>query len=335
MIIYDDRIKPSLIKYGIEIPISNSKSEKSFNYLASHPVLKKSIDRWHIKEIKESLTKEDLLRVHSKEYVERLYSDKLEDELIRAYELIDKNGKLCRYNPGSATQDLSGLFFEILQKASGTYQCALTALDKKFCFFFGGGMHHAKREYGEGFCLINDIVIALRRLQAEKKIKNGCIIDVDAHKGDGTASLTHNDQSIKTLSIHMAKGWPLDQKEYDEESNLNPSFIPSDIDIPIKKGEEPVYNKKLREGMKELLESFKADIAIVVLGSDPYEKDELESAKDLKLTLEELKERDLNIYNFLKEKEIPQAYLMAGGYGESSWRVYSRFLETVLLEYYS
>ena len=74
------------------------------------------------------------------------------------------------------------------------------------------------------------------------------------------------------------------------------------------------------------------DLAVVVYGADPYEKDELPSTADLKLSLEQLKKRDLLVYNFLKGRNIPRAYLMAGGYGEDCWKVYAQFLEWALLD---
>ena len=209
----------------------------------------------------------------------------------------------------------------------------LTALKKNFSFFFGGGMHHAKKNYGEGFCIINDIVIAIKKLQANNKIKTAWIIDVDAHKGDGTAELTEHDDTIITLSIHMAKGWPLNSPKFNKAGIINPSFIPSNIDIPVAKNENDKYLEKLKKGLLKLEKYPKPGIAIIVLGSDPYEKDQLESSKDLKLTLRQMKNRDLLIYNFLKAHNLPQAYLMAGGYGEYSWEVYAQFLSNVLKNY--
>jgi acetoin utilization deacetylase AcuC-like enzyme len=193
-------------------------------------------------------------------------------------------------------------------------------------------MHHAQKDHGNGFCLLNDIVIALRKLQAEDVIKRAWVIDVDAHKGDGSAALTAGDDSVTTLSIHMAEGWPLDGEKYDRDGKLNPSFIPSDIDIPIAAGEEHLYVTRLKEGLNMLGSRPPADIAVVVAGADPYEKDELPSAQLLQLSLEQLRERDLLIYDFLRKKSIPTAYLMAGGYGESAWKVYTQFLEWALLD---
>jgi acetoin utilization deacetylase AcuC-like enzyme len=204
------------------------------------------------------------------------------------------------------------------------------ALGKNFCFAFSGGMHHAQQSHGAGFCPINDIVIAIRKLQAENHIRTAWVIDTDAHKGDGTAALTRDDDSIATLSIHMAHSWPLDGDKYDRAGNLNPSFIDSDIDIPMARGEDHLYVSRLQEGLNKLGNFSRPDLAVVVSGVDPFEKDELPSTGDLKLSLDQMMQRDLLVYEFLKERRIPQAYLMAGGYGESSWQVYAQFLEWAL-----
>jgi acetoin utilization deacetylase AcuC-like enzyme len=320
MIIYDREEKMTLYEFGIEIPVSDSRVSKTFEKLKSHKILGERISDWHIKKVEEKISRTDLLRVHSKKFVETLYSDQLEAQIIRAYELIDSKGRYHRYDPAKASTPLTELYERILKKVSGTLQCCRVALKNGFCFYFGGGMHHAQKDYGNGFCLLNDIVIAIRKLQAEKVIKQAWIIDVDAHN------------SVTTLSIHMAEGWPLDEEKYDSGGKLNPSFIPSDIDIPIAAGEEHLYVTRLKEGLRILDSQPTADIAVVVAGADPYEKDELPSAKLLQLSLEQLQERDLLIYDFLQNKSIPTAYLMAGGYGESAWEVYAQFLEWALLD---
>jgi acetoin utilization deacetylase AcuC-like enzyme len=332
MIIYDKNLKEGLAEFGIEIPIHHSRAARTFEKLKGHKILGPKIDQWLVSRINETITRKDLLRVHSAEYVARLYSDKLEDEIIRTFELIDERGRYYRYNPNSATLPLSQLFDRLLFKVAGTVQCCRLALEKEFCFAFGGGMHHAKRDYGAGFCLVNDIVVALRKLQAENLIRTALVIDLDAHKGDGTAVLTQEDSSITTLSIHMARGWPLDGEAYDHQGRLNPSFIPSDIDIPVGTGEEHLYVEKLQAGLEKLDGIGLLDMAIVLAGSDPYEKDELPSTGDLKLSLKQLKERDLLVYHYLKDKGIPRAYVTAGGYGEHSWEVDFQFIEWAMLD---
>ena len=181
---------------------------------------------------------------------------------------------------------------------------------------------------------MNDIIIAIRRLQADGQIRHAWVIDTDVHKGDGTAALTKDDPTITTLSLHMASGWLLDQPSHDNEGRSNPSFTPSDIDIPIESGEERFYIDRLDTGLAELTGYPDPDIAVVVYGADPYFHDELPSTRKLQLTLKQLMERDLLVYRFLKQRNVPMAYLMAGGYGERAWEVYSQFLEFVLLEKY-
>jgi len=89
---------------------------------------------------------------------------------------------------------------------------------------------------------------------------------------------------------------------------------------------------QLQEGLRKLGNFSRPDLTVVVSGVDPFEKDELPSTGDLKLSLEQMMQRDLLVYNFLKERSIPKAYLMAGGYGESSWLAYAQFLEWALLD---
>jgi len=332
MILYEENLNEGFMEFGIEIPVLASRATKTFEFLKSHKSLGPQIDQWHIPKIKEQISREDLLRVHSKEYVEKLYSNGLEQEIIRTFELIDDQGNYYRYNPANATLPLTRMFDRTLTTVASTVQCCRLALEKNFCFAFRGGNHHGQKDFGNGFCMLNDIVIAIRKLQAEQHIRAAWVIDTDAHKGDGTAALTRGDDTITTLSIHMAHGWPLDGEKFDKAGNLNPSFIDSDIDIPMARGEDHLYVARLQEGLKKLERFPQPDLAVVVSGSDPYEKDELPSTADLKLSLEQLKGRDLLVYRFLKERGIPAAFLMAGGYGENSWRVYTQFLEWALLD---
>jgi acetoin utilization deacetylase AcuC-like enzyme len=332
MILYDPGQPHGLAEFGIRIPVMDSRARETFRRLCAHPRIGPRVADWHVDRITERIGREDLERAHAADHVARLYSDGLEAEILRTWELVDENGRYHRYDPGGATLPLTALFERILLRAAGTVECGRLALAHGFCFYFGGGMHHAQHAHGAGFCIVNDIVVALRKLQFEKRIRTAWVIDVDAHKGDGTAALTAGDDSIRTLSIHMAHGWPLDQPEVDGNGRPNPSFIPSDIDIPVAAGEEQDYNARLREGLERLARFPRPELALVVCGADPYALDELPSTAELKLSLEQLMERDRRVYGFLKDRGIPSAYLMAGGYGGHSWQVYTQFLEWVLLD---
>jgi len=334
MILHDNGPGHGFSEFGIDIPVRDSRALRTFKRLGKHPLLGPRIASWHRRPSGDALGPEDLYRVHSRQYIDRLFSDRLEEELIRTYELIDAEGRYHRYSPADAVKPLSALFERILSKVNGTWQCCRLALKDGFCFYFGGGMHHAQWDFGNGFCLLNDIVIAIRRLGADRQIRHAWVIDTDAHKGDGTAALTKDDPSITTLSIHMAHGWPLEGEPVDASGNRNPSFTPSDIDIPVDRGEEDAYAHRLAVGLNKLDTYPSPDLAVVVYGADPYRHDELPSTRKLKLTLEQMMERDLLVYRFLQRRNVPMAYLMAGGYGDRAWEVYSQFLEYVLLEKY-
>lgn len=332
MILHRPGHRAPLSDYGIEIPAAPDRVNKILNAIKSDPELGPLESRWLLGDDGGALTREDLERVHSHAYIERLFSDEVEQVLIEVYELIDENGNYYRYNPENAKRPLKSMFDRSLKSHSGSYQCCRIALDAGFCFYLAGGGHHAHRDFGHGFCILNDIVIPLRRLQAEGRIKTAWIIDVDAHKGDGVAEVTQGDDSIITLSAHMAQGWPMDLPKTLKDGSPNPVFIPSDIDIPIEHGEEDEYCDRLEEGLRQLDRYPRPDLALVQLGADPYERDGLPSTSLLQLSLEQLGRRDRLIYEFLEERRIPGAYLMSGGYGDHSWEPYPPFLIPVLKE---
>lgn len=333
MILYDPSIPVSLSEFGILIPIRDSRATRTFDALSRHPDIGPDQERWYVSSIDEVLTREDLARVHTARYLNRLYSPRtVADEIVATYELVDARGNYYRYAPQQALRPLSELFERIVHRAAGTVLCGRIALSQGFCFYFSGGMHHAHADFGSGFCLINDIAIAARKLQAEQRVGTVWIVDVDAHKGDGTASITAGDESIQTLSIHMAQGWPLDGPYEMDDGRPNPSFIPSNIDIPIDAGMESDYLSKLETGLHALAQGSRPDLAIVVCGADPFEEDELPSTRSLRLSLEQMLSRDQMVYRFLTDRHIPAAFLMAGGYGERVWQVYTQFLVWALSE---
>lgn len=323
MIFYNPAIDKRLPDYGIEIPIVEDRASCVFKNLMALDSTLKYFDP----EIIPLLTRADLELAHNSDFIARLYGSyaELEREMMICFELVDENGMYHRYNPKAATKDFRDAFQKIIKQAGMTYYAARDSLTTGFSYFLGGGMHHAMSFGGRGFCLINDIVIAIRKLQKENLIKTAWVIDVDAHKGDGTAEITKNDSSIGTLSIHMKEGWPLDSG-----TSSDPWFIPSKIDVEVAEGFEGQYMAKLKAGLLELEKKFpRPNLAIVVNGADPYEHDELASTSKIKLSAKQLLERDILVYEFLRERKIPQSYVMAGGYGTRSWEIYTQFLKFV------
>lgn len=300
----------SYTDYGIGVPLKDERVTKILNRYDHSPLLVKS----QLKNFK----LEDLLLAHTREFYKRCKDDP-KSVVLEAYELINDDGTYNRYSPESATKPLADFILRALGHCEGTYLAATNALESGFSYHLGGGMHHAKSNGPGGFCLFNDIVIAIRKLQAQEKVGRALVIDMDAHKGDGTAQILVDDDSIDCISIHMKHGWPLDNPD-----KSNSSFIPSSLDIAVESEDD--YLKKLSEIEGFIEEDY--DLCIVVHGADVYEKDILESAKGIQLSLQECLKRDLYTFNLLKERNIPQAWVMAGGYGDEVYKVFLQFIES-------
>lgn len=331
MILHDKDPKLPITAYGIEIPITGSNAKRTLEYLLGLPDLAARRESWLREEQFPPLTREAIERVHEHAYVERLLADdeRCDRELERTFELVNPDGSYHRYNPATAEKDLHALRDQSLRLAAGTSRAVELAVtdDQRFWFYFGGGMHHGQRDYGAGFCPVNDLVIAVRSQQAAGRIGTAWIVDVDAHKGDGTAALTGEDDTIRTLSIHMAHGWPLDQPRTFPDGRANPSWTPSDIDIPIARGEEHHYVPRLTSALQEMEHRYGIpDFLLVVDGADPYERDQLPSAELLKMSGDQLLERDTLLYQWARRNDLPTVFVMAGNYGYHSWEVYSAFL---------
>ncbi|MCK5072468.1 MAG: histone deacetylase [Bacteriovoracaceae bacterium] len=260
------------------------------------------------------VARNDLLLVHTREFVDKLFGPGLPAEIHECFEL-------SQYGvDGGDKKDLTILRDQIFLQCAYTFHAMKLSIEHGFCYFLGGGMHHAKSDRGSGFCLVNDIVLGIKKLQKQMKIKTAWVIDVDAHKGDGTSELTENDDSIQTLSIHMKDGWPL-------------SFTPSTVDIPVGDGGERDYLSLLESGLFELEKKSAElpDIAVVVDGADPYELDELPGSALLKLSSGQMLKRDQMVYDFLTKREIPQTFVIGGGYGKEVWRIYVQFIDWLVL----
>lgn len=302
MFVVNKNHPPILTNYGIDLPVPPGRFINCKNWITQN------IDPTQIVYLSENIfTEQDLMLAHTKEYAKALINDP-DYHMRLCFELTEFPK---RFIESPNNRPMHELAESIIYHSGGTYLACKLALDHQCCIFSGGGYHHAMSFGPRGFCLINDIVIAIRKLQTEKKIKTAWVIDVDAHKGDGTAELTQNDETIITLSIHMKDGWPLNQGPVN-----SPWFIPSNLDIAISSHDANTYNEQLVNGLNLLKEKYAGpDLVIVNQGTDPYEKDTLPSTSLLNLTLEQLKERDTIVYNFFKKLKIPQVYVLSGGYG--------------------
>ncbi|MDR2632973.1 MAG: histone deacetylase [Treponema sp.] len=361
MILYDPDLIQAYTDYGIMLPISPARAPRIIDFLdhsgvlASEP-LKPLFDSPTARRFlgdPTPLHREDLERVHQKEFITTLYQEGPEGSqgllkaLLNTYELIDRRGRPHRYEPDRAVKPLLELFHLTLAQVEGTYLACRLALEKDpkpgFCYYLGGGMHHARYDQGAGFCLINDIMIAARKLQYENRVQRIWVVDLDAHKGCGTAELVYFSRirgdlggntglEIANLSIHMAKGWPLDGETLHAAPQGRAPWIQGDVEICIEAGAEDTYISELQRGLALLekgSQNLHPDLVIVVDGSDPYEHDELPSSSLLKLSLDGCIERDRLVYQYLREQGIPSAWIIAGGYGERAWEPNAYFLRTL------
>jgi acetoin utilization deacetylase AcuC-like enzyme len=235
------------------------------------------------------LTRTDFLRVHTPEQLDRL------EDLSRSYLRGLQNGE----NPVNR---------QILQFAkdssAGTYHAGVSALILGTSLNLSGGFHHAFPDHEEGFCLLNDVAVAIRKLQAEEDIDTAMVIDGDVHHGNGTAYIFKDDPTVQTFDIYQTDTYPGVKH-------------PTDVTIALASKEGVDDNRYLTELKKELrpaLEKYTPDIIFYLAGADPFKDDRLGS---FQLTHEGLQKRDNMVITTAHELGIPLAITLAGGYAEN------------------
>jgi acetoin utilization deacetylase AcuC-like enzyme len=255
----------------------------------------------------------DLLLVHT-----RLWVDKLKHGALSTREELELEVPYSR--------ELVAAFW---QMAGGSIVAAQQALRNRCCVHIGGGFHHAFADHGEGFCMINDVAIAIRRMQRDGQIVRAMVIDCDVHQGNGTAAIfgtgdpepfpsaswsasmqpsgraanvkTSACRDVFTISLHQASNYP----------HWKP---PSSIDVNLPDGTTDMeYLEWLDAAIEGAMERFEPELICYVAGADPYAGDQLGG---LALTIQGLKERDLMVFNFARDHGFPIMTTLAGGYAE-------------------
>lgn len=226
---------------------------------------------------------EDLLRVHTRTYLDKLKYGRLSSEEILRLEL-----------PYSKDLVESSIFC-----CGGTIHAVGVALKDGLGIHLGGGFHHAFPDHGEGFCVLNDIGVAIKKAIEERSIEKTLIIDCDLHQGNGTAYIFQSDERIFTFSIHQENNYPF----YKPKSNM-------DIGLGDRTKDKE-YLRHLEEKIPKIISDFKPELIMYVAGADPYQYDQI---GNLSLTIDGLGKRDLFIYNQAKNYQIPVAIVLAGGY---------------------
>ncbi|MBI2522499.1 MAG: hypothetical protein HYV97_18915 [Bdellovibrio sp.] len=336
MIFYHAKAQRDLQDFGIKIPLLSLRIEK----VREHVLQKFGPQRLiELTDDTETLSRKDLERVHDKAYVDKLFQSRqgLEQSLLECYECLRPDGgPTVRYDPSMARTPLAELFQDLLAEGYGTYKAVEYVVREKlhkpelfaWSFFLGGGMHHARPNAPGGFCLFHDIVVALARVRERYSLSQAWVIDVDAHMGDGTAFFSQIFPWIKSFSIHMQNGWPLGVPDQD---GARPHIVPSSMDVPVSFQESHRYLELLKAGLEKFeRQQATPNVAVVVLGADPYEGDILQSTRHLKLTKAQMLARDQLLFNFLRDRKIPVAYVMGGGYGPAIVPIYEQFLDWLL-----
>lgn len=162
-----------------------------------------------------------------------------------------------------------------------------------------GGTHHANWDAGQGYCVFNDVCVAARVLQQAGQISRALFVDCDVHQGNGTAAIAAGDPTLFSFSIHCIKNYPFRKATSD-----------LDVDLAPGTGDEE-YLQELRRALEWIDLRFDPDIVFYLAGADPYERDRL---GHLKLTKAGLRARDRLVIDFYRERRIPVALSMAGGY---------------------
>ncbi len=222
--------------------------------------------------------------------------------------LVHPPAYLARLRELARTPELGVVEFEVpvterviesfVLATGGTIAAARRALEEGAAGNVSGGFHHAFADRGEGFCLINDLAVAIRVLQRERRIARAAVIDLDLHQGNGTARIFARDPSVYTFSIHQEHNYPVKER--------------STWDIGLDDGTGDVeYLTHVRSAVPKILDEFRPDIVLYQAGADPYREDKLGA---LALTIDGLAERDRIVTRECRARRVPVAATLGGGY---------------------
>lgn len=232
----------------------------------------------------EPVTRDALLLVHTPDYVDRFTAGQLGSDESRRLGL-----------PWSRA-----LVERSLRAVGGTCEACVAALDRGIAMNLAGGTHHAFADHGEGFCVFNDVAVAIRMLQRAGRVRRAAIVDLDVHQGNGTHAIFAGDASVYTFSMHGGKNYPYRK-------------VPGSLDVELADGtRDEEYLDTLSSLLPQVLSRSEPDIVIYLAGADPHESDALGR---LSLSFDGLARRDALVIDSCCEVGLPIALTIAGGYG--------------------
>ena len=228
-------------------------------------------------------TDDELLRVHCRDYVGRVMAGTLSRDEVRRIgfpwspQLVERS----------------------LRSTGAAVDAAAAALEDGVAASLAGGTHHAGSNWGEGYCVFNDVAVAAREMQARGAVRRVLVLDCDVHQGNGTAEIFAADETVFTMSIHGARNFPLRKH-------------PGSLDVPLEDGTgDEEYLERLEGAVEESFARAGADLVLYIAGADPYEGDRLGR---LRLTKQGLLARDRLVLEAARQAGVPTAIVCGGGY---------------------
>jgi acetoin utilization deacetylase AcuC-like enzyme len=248
----------------------------------------------------EPASNEQLLLVHQPEYLDKVIQGGLSDKELRRIGFP--------WSPELVIRSCCAV--------GGTICACRAALQDGWAANLAGGTHHAYPDHGEGYCVFNDVAVAARVMQTERRLEKVIIIDLDVHQGNGTAAIFAGDPTVFTFSVHGAKNFPYHKEQ-------------SDLDIALPDAsDDDAFLAAVKSGAPRAIQQAQADLAIYIAGADPFYDDQLGR---LAMTKAGLAERDRIVFELCQSYGLPVAVVMGGGYARDVNDVVDIHLQTMQL----
>lgn len=293
-----------VFSYDYYIGISTANAYQSFDIMKYKKIrdrlIKEKLVRHKHILVPDMVGYEDMALVHNDDYLTEIKDPLKVAQLLRIGEV----------------DPWDSYILEFFRTVTGGTIIASEYVIKKggMAFNLGGGFHHAQSDRAAGFCLINDVAIAIEKLRIKYDLSRILIIDLDYHQGDGNLDFYRENSDVFTFSMHATK-WV----EAEKETNID-ILLPHNIS-----GSQ--YMDILKSNLEPIFDSFNPELVFYIAGSDPYKLDTL---CDLNLSREDMLDRNLYVSNLVENRKLPMVVVAGGGYGAESWKIYYDYIAAIL-----
>lgn len=255
-----------------------------------------------------AMTRNELRRIHSEDYLKSLCNPKRLAEILEV--------PVVRWLPSWLVdwRVLSPMRFA----TAGTVLACRLALERGMAINLGGGFHHAAANWGGGFCVYADVPLAVKNLYDEEKVGRVLVVDLDAHQGDGTASIFRDWPWAQIFDLYGENLFPFRNEAEDYPLPTPPGLT----------GEE--YLGIVCDTLPKVLDAAQPDLIVYNAGSDPFAGDPL---ADFRLSADALADRDLLVAELARERGHPLAMVLSGGYSRESWKIHADAIEGILTRF--